>query len=306
MIRVIHLASGREWRGGQRQVLLLARGLAAVPDIDVSVMTGRGTLLDDRLAASGVTVRAVPWGPGLDPRVAMHLVGTLHARHHRARPRQSCICIGRCRDPMEKRSGHRYPPRHAAHPPSAPLSASGRRDRHFRGRSPAADRRGRGCATHSDRAGRGGYRGGRVLAPVGAGRVPRSSASPRFAVKGIDVCSTRQPSAHTRPDARWIVLGEGPERRQLEQQRATLGLDEHRGASRLRRDPRVSPLPGHGRGPAISRRGTLLLGARGARAGRARGRHRRGRTARGAGPGRRRAGPAGVSRWNSQPSSSVC
>ena len=46
------------------------------------------------------------------------------------------------------------------------------------------------------------------------------------AVKGIDVLLDAAAVLRTtRPDARWIVLGEGPERRQLELQRASLGLD---------------------------------------------------------------------------------
>ena len=43
--RVLHVASGREWRGGQRQVLLLARGLASVATVRSQVVTGRGTRL---------------------------------------------------------------------------------------------------------------------------------------------------------------------------------------------------------------------------------------------------------------------
>jgi L-malate glycosyltransferase len=66
--QVVHLASGREWRGGQRQVWLLARELAraAVPQV---VVTGAGSELAERLAADGVRVREVPWRAGLDPRV---------------------------------------------------------------------------------------------------------------------------------------------------------------------------------------------------------------------------------------------
>jgi glycosyltransferase involved in cell wall biosynthesis len=64
--RVIHLASGREWRGGQNQVLLLARALAArTSEIEQIVVTGRRSLLARRLAAEGVPVRAVGWRAGL-------------------------------------------------------------------------------------------------------------------------------------------------------------------------------------------------------------------------------------------------
>ena len=73
--RVIHLASGREWRGGQNQVLLLARALAARPsDIEQIVVTGRGSLLAQRLEAAGVPVRPVGWRAGLSPAA---LAGTV-------------------------------------------------------------------------------------------------------------------------------------------------------------------------------------------------------------------------------------
>lgn len=63
--RVIHLASGREWRGGQNQVLLLARALAARRDIEQIVVTGRKTQLEVRLREAGVPVHAVRWKAGV-------------------------------------------------------------------------------------------------------------------------------------------------------------------------------------------------------------------------------------------------
>ena len=66
--RIIHLASAREWRGGQNQVLLLTRALAqANPELQQIVVTGRGTLLAQRLTAVGVPVREVGWRIGLSP-----------------------------------------------------------------------------------------------------------------------------------------------------------------------------------------------------------------------------------------------
>ena len=76
-LRVVHVASGREWRGGQRQVLLLAKGLAAIPGVYTSVVTGTGTILAERLGAAGVTVQGVTWSMGLDPRVVATLLGEL-------------------------------------------------------------------------------------------------------------------------------------------------------------------------------------------------------------------------------------
>jgi hypothetical protein len=40
---VIHVASGREWRGGQRQVWLLARELQRAGLVDQVVVTGADT-----------------------------------------------------------------------------------------------------------------------------------------------------------------------------------------------------------------------------------------------------------------------
>ncbi|HEV8197898.1 MAG TPA: glycosyltransferase [Gemmatimonadales bacterium] len=66
--RIVHLASGREWRGGQNQVLLLTRALAARRDeVEQIVITGRGTLLAERLVQAGVPVRTVGWSIGLSP-----------------------------------------------------------------------------------------------------------------------------------------------------------------------------------------------------------------------------------------------
>jgi glycosyltransferase involved in cell wall biosynthesis len=75
--RVVHVASGREWRGGQRQVWLLARELARAGTIDQVVVTGARSELAERLAEAGVRVRAVPWTGGLDPRVLPAVVGEL-------------------------------------------------------------------------------------------------------------------------------------------------------------------------------------------------------------------------------------
>jgi glycosyltransferase involved in cell wall biosynthesis len=68
--RIVHVASGREWRGGQNQVRLLAGALARL-DVPQVVVTGLGSRLASRLAESGVAVHAVRWDMALDPRVAL-------------------------------------------------------------------------------------------------------------------------------------------------------------------------------------------------------------------------------------------
>jgi glycosyltransferase involved in cell wall biosynthesis len=68
--RIVHVASGREWRGGQNQACLLAAALQG-RGIDQIVVTGAGTELERRLRAAGVPVRAVAWRAGVDPRACL-------------------------------------------------------------------------------------------------------------------------------------------------------------------------------------------------------------------------------------------
>lgn len=67
MSRIIHVASGREWRGGQRQTWLLARELAR-DGVDQILITQAGSELARRAKRDGVPVREVVWQMGLDPR----------------------------------------------------------------------------------------------------------------------------------------------------------------------------------------------------------------------------------------------
>jgi glycosyltransferase involved in cell wall biosynthesis len=77
--RVVHLASGREWRGGQRQVWLLARELASL-EVRQVVVTGGATELAARLERDGIPVHPVTWRAGLDPRVLPALLSELGPR----------------------------------------------------------------------------------------------------------------------------------------------------------------------------------------------------------------------------------
>lgn len=75
---VVHLCRGREWRGGERQVALLAgelhrRGLRQL------VVTGRDTALAAALARQRVPVATVPWRAALDPRACLGLMRVLAA-----------------------------------------------------------------------------------------------------------------------------------------------------------------------------------------------------------------------------------
>jgi L-malate glycosyltransferase len=78
--RVVHVASGREWRGGQRQVWLLTRELQS-RGIDQVVVTTRGSELERRLVESGVRVRLPRWRAGLDPRALWPILQESRARN---------------------------------------------------------------------------------------------------------------------------------------------------------------------------------------------------------------------------------
>ncbi len=73
---IVHVASGREWRGGQRQVWLLARQLGRIGTTQVVVTGGQGELAR-RLNAAGVRVRPAIWRAGLDPRVLWPILDEL-------------------------------------------------------------------------------------------------------------------------------------------------------------------------------------------------------------------------------------
>jgi len=72
-VRILHVASGREWRGGQRQTWLLARGLAAC-GVTQAIVTRRGSELAARARETSIAVVPARWSAGLDPRALMTLV----------------------------------------------------------------------------------------------------------------------------------------------------------------------------------------------------------------------------------------
>lgn len=73
-MRVLHVDSGRDYRGGQDQVRLLARELARTEGLEQRLVTRQGSELARRTAAEGLTVREVPWSLGLDPRAWWRIV----------------------------------------------------------------------------------------------------------------------------------------------------------------------------------------------------------------------------------------
>jgi glycosyltransferase involved in cell wall biosynthesis len=75
---VVHVASGREWRGGQRQVWLLARELQRAGLRQV-VVTGAATELAFRLKQDDIRVDEAKWRSGLDPRVLLPIFSEVRA-----------------------------------------------------------------------------------------------------------------------------------------------------------------------------------------------------------------------------------
>ena len=73
-MRVLQVDAGREWRGGQNQVRLLARELAHEPEVEQRLVTKRDGELARRATADGVTVRGARWTISLDPRAAFDLL----------------------------------------------------------------------------------------------------------------------------------------------------------------------------------------------------------------------------------------
>jgi glycosyltransferase involved in cell wall biosynthesis len=76
---VVHVASGREWRGGQRQVWLLARELQRAGLARQVVVTGAATELAFRLKQDDIRVHEATWRSGLDPRVLPPVLSEVRA-----------------------------------------------------------------------------------------------------------------------------------------------------------------------------------------------------------------------------------
>jgi len=85
--RVVHVASGREWRGGQNQVRLLAGALAR-RGVDQLVITGRGTELARRLENEAIPFHTTAWSSSLDPRV---LIATIRESRRGSRLKHTTI-----------------------------------------------------------------------------------------------------------------------------------------------------------------------------------------------------------------------
>lgn len=234
-LHVVHVASGREWRGGQRQVWLLARELARLGDVAQIVVTGRESELAARLAEDGVPVRAVTWRMGLDPRVVPAVIAALagdpvvvhaHDAHavtlggmaarFRGRP---LVATRRVDFPLRRRGFWARATRVIAISEAVAevLVADGiARERItviHSGVDPAEVRRAARLGIRE----RLGLPAGTVIVANVAALVPHKDHA--TLLRAAAALAGRFPDVH------WVVAGAGPERERLERLRAGLGLE---------------------------------------------------------------------------------
>ena len=229
----MHLASGREWRGGQRQVLILAAGLVHSAHVDSVVVTGKGTELAKRLTAAAVPIFVVPWALGLDPRVAVNAMSALrpgaiihaHDSHSHAladaisRMRDTPIVVTRRVTTMIK-NPRRY--RSA----SAVIAISNAVRDALLGVGVAAERIhlipdavdiAHVMSQHQWPA---------DVPTVAPGTPLIVCVAALTREKGVDVLIEAAAILRkTHPTARWLVLGDGPDREALEARNKALGVD---------------------------------------------------------------------------------
>jgi glycosyltransferase involved in cell wall biosynthesis len=232
--RVVHVASGREWRGGQHQVWLLARALGNGAGVDQVVVTGAGSELERRLRASGVAVRAPAWRAALDPRALRAVCGEarrgpclLHAHdpHALALAGLAAAFTGRTLVATRRVDFHLRRPGfwHRADV----VIATSRAVREVILQDGVAPERARvihsGIALEevrrtvpADLRGRLGLPGGARIAVNVAALVPHKDHATLLAAAAL--ARSRDPDLH------WVIAGDGELRREIERRIAELGL----------------------------------------------------------------------------------
>jgi glycosyltransferase involved in cell wall biosynthesis len=106
-LRVLHVDSGRSWRGGQRQVLLLALGLRERGHEPLLIGAPRSPLVE-RARAAGLAVAAIPMATDWDVRAARRIrsrmrtwnIDLVHAHDARSHAIAMIALIGRPRIPL--------------------------------------------------------------------------------------------------------------------------------------------------------------------------------------------------------------
>ena len=222
--RVVHVASGREWRGGERQVLLLTKALARL-GVDQVVVTRASGRLARELADAGIATRPVGWRFGPSPSALIAAVREAGRRPSilHAHDAHSLTLVG-----IAARISHR------------PFVVTRRVDLPLRRRglwpnaasiiaiSDAVRRQLERSGIPADRIVV--VRSG-VAPPLVAAARPQRSAPVVVSIGALTPeknhrllleSAARLQSAH--PDLRWRIAGDGPLRTQLEAQTRALGL----------------------------------------------------------------------------------
>lgn len=237
-LRVLHVDAGREWRGGQGQLRLLAARMREEPGVEQAVATRRGSRVAEEVRDAGVAVIPLPWGPALDPRAVAGLAVAVRGW-----------------DVVHAHSSH------ALQAAALALALSGARGRlvaarrlDYRVSTPAVWRRADRVLAVSGAARaalvRSGVEPARVrvvpdgvdpgaVRPQRRGRLRAAAAAPEGTPlvgtagaleEGKDHGTLVRAAARVlrrRPDVRFVVAGEGPRRGRLEETIAALGLEDH-------------------------------------------------------------------------------
>jgi len=235
-LRVLHVDAAREWRGGQGQLRLLARELAAREDIEQGVAARAGSRLLAEVADAGVERLPLDWGPALDPRAVVALAreaggwDLLHAHSSHAL-QAALLALSLSGSPAGLVAARRldFPVRTPSVWRRANLvlcvSGAVRRVLVGCGVEAARTRVVRDAVDPDDLRPE---RPGRLREAAGAGPdevlVGAVGALVGHKDHGTLVRAARRVSAE-RPDARFLVAGEGPERARLERMVSEAGLE---------------------------------------------------------------------------------
>jgi glycosyltransferase involved in cell wall biosynthesis len=236
VLSVLHVDAGREWRGGQNQLRLLARELEGAGCVRQTVATRPDSRLATEVRGAGVEVRPLSWRIGFDPRAVVGLSRAaarrdlLHA--HSSHALQAAVAaLALSGAPCRLVASRRTP-----FPPTSPgvwrradvvlavsshvagvLVRSGLEPRRVRvvhdGVDPDELRPGRSGALRTAA----GVKDEVTL--VGAlGALTRTKDHATFLRAAARV-------AERRPDVHFVVVGEGPERARLERRVREVGLE---------------------------------------------------------------------------------
>lgn len=231
---ILHIASGREWRGGERQVWLLTRALVRL-GVAQHLVTARHSVLARHAREAGVAVTEVPWGIGLDPRALLSII----------RQTRAGAAVVHAHDPHALRlallARTRRTPLVATRRVTFPIRPGGTWQRADRviaiSEAVAATLREGGVAT-----------GHITVIPSGAplddlARVTASGVRGRLGWPddtplAVNVAALTHEKGHalllaaaaalrgSQPSLRWVVAGDGPERTALEQRARDLGVHD--------------------------------------------------------------------------------